>query len=201
LHAGIQVKEHKASIPFQRSVLAAEIAERMYPQITFGRVKFQKALALCEMHLGMDLDGHYKRDAAGPFDNRMMRSVSKQLQDQQWFQEVKREGGKGWQYEPMEKHGGHRKYFERYWGNKQDEFDNLIHLLSRMDSRQAEIVATLYSAWRDFLAEGKQPTDNELVTEVRTNWHDSKKAIEPETWHKAIDWMRKEGLVPDSKQG
>lgn len=192
-------KGHKANIHFKRSVLAAEIAERMHHQSKFGRVKFQKVLALCDLHLGMDIGGNYLRDAAGPFDNKMMRSITSQLKKQKWFQSVKREDGYGTKYEPMEKTGGHQEYFYKYWGDKLSEFNQLLALLEPMKTEQAEIVATLYSAWHDFLKQGKQPTDEELVIEVRTNWHESKKRIEPSRWHKAIDWMRKKSLFPKQR--
>ena len=189
-------KTIKANIHFKRSVLAAEIAKRMQHQNKFGRIKFQKILVLCDLHLDMDIGGNYQRDAAGPFDNRMMRSITSQLAKQKWFKPVKPKDGYGTKYVPMEKAGGHQEYFYKYWGDKLDRFNELLALLGPMTTEQAEIVATLYSAWHDFLEQGEQPTDEELVTEVRTNWHESKKRIEPARWHKAINWMRQKALVP-----
>lgn len=189
-------KNIKANIHFKRSVLAAEIAERMQHQNKFGRIKFQKILVLCDLHLDMDIGGNYQRDAAGPFDNRMMRSITSQLAKQKWFKPVKPQDGYGTKYVPMEKAGGHQEYFYKYWGDKLDKFNELFALLEPMTTEQAEIVATLYSAWHDFLEQGKLPTDEELVTEVRTNWHESKERIEPARWYKAINWMRQKKLCP-----
>jgi type I restriction enzyme S subunit len=61
---------------------------------------------------------------------------------------------------------------------------------------QCEFVATLYEAWNDFIIDGKKTTDNQLVDEVLTNWHESKERIERDRWLDALDWMRKKDIVP-----
>ena len=65
-----------------------------------------------------------------------------------------------------------------------------------MDTKRCEIVATLYSAWEDFLNQGKIPDDEAIVNEVLNNWHESKKRIEKKRWRKALEWMRENGYVP-----
>ena len=71
----IRGEVRKAPAAFQRIVLAAEILDRLHNDPNFHRVKFQKVLYLCEHHLGIDLQGNYWRQAAGPLDNRMLYSI------------------------------------------------------------------------------------------------------------------------------
>jgi hypothetical protein len=65
-----------------------------------------------------------------------------------------------------------------------------------LDTKASEIVATLYAAWNDFLLAGKTPTDDELISEVRHNWHPEKLSIPPDQWITGLAWMRKSQLIP-----
>lgn len=180
---------------FQRSVLAAEIIARIGNARTFGRVKLQKALILAEGHLQLaEIESQPMRAAAGPFDNAMMRSIQSQLQKSQWYEY--RKDGDPLKFVPLAKAGGHKQYFERYWGAKEAAFAALMDLLAKLDTQRSEIVATLYSAWNDFLIDQKPVTDDALVAEVLTNWDPAKTAIPEDKWRKAIGWMRGKGLVP-----
>lgn len=190
----------EANIYFKRSVLAAEIVNQMHKSPTFGHVKFMKTLYLVEQLAHVALEGHYHRAAAGPLDNHMIRSVDNQMKKQKWFRAVPRDtaGGKpgGYTYEAMEKAGGHREWFEKYWEGARAKIQAVIDLLQRLDTQQCEIIATLYSAWADRLSAGQTVTDDAIITEVLTNWHESKQAITRDRWAKALGWMRKKELVP-----
>jgi type I restriction enzyme S subunit len=186
--------KRKANIPFQRAVLAAEIVSRLHKEPTFGRVKFQKILYLCEHHLGMNLGGNYRREAAGPFDNALMRSVQSQIEKQKWFHIAKDEARST--FIPLEKAGGHKKYYDNYWSDYQEGLDSLIALLRRIKSEPCEIITTLFAAWNDILIEGMTVTDDAIIRDVRTNWHESKKRFSTDRLKKALQWMREKDLVP-----
>jgi type I restriction enzyme S subunit len=180
---------------FQRSVLAAEIIARIGQHPTFGRVKLQKALILAEGQLQLaEIESQPVRAAAGPFDNAMMRSIQSQLQKSQWYEYKK--DGTPLKFAALAKVGGHKQYFDRYWGAKEAAFAALMAVLARLTTRQAEIVATLYSAWNDFLIDNKPVTDDALVAEVLTNWDPAKTAIPEAKWRAALPWMGSRGLVP-----
>jgi hypothetical protein len=61
---------------------------------------------------------------------------------------------------------------------------------------QCEIVATLYGAWNDFIINGENPTDDQIVDEVLTNWHERKERITRDRWLAALGWMRQKDIVP-----
>lgn len=192
----VAAQPKKANVHFQRSVLAAEIVDQYQGMPKFGRTKLQKAVILAERHLRMDeIQSKPRRAAAGPFDNPMMQSIHAQLERQKWFQPKKSHGGR-YEYIPLEKRGGHRRYFDRYWGSKREAFDHLLTLLKPMSTDQTEIVATLYMAWNDFLIRGEQVDDDRLVHEVLHHWDESKRRFSEDRWHNAISWMRKHHLVP-----
>src|SRR5690606_13360441 len=75
----------KSIIYFQRAVLAAEIVNNLKDEFTFGRVKFQKLVYLCEHACNMNLQDRYVKFAAGPFDNNFMHSINQEFKKQKWF--------------------------------------------------------------------------------------------------------------------
>lgn len=185
-----------ANVHFRRSVLAAEIAERLYEEPTFGHVKMEKMLFLTERLCHIDIGSHYHRDAAGPYDNNALRSIDSQLKKQKWF-EVRRTE-KGNRYVPMQNRGNHKTYFNRYYSSVASTFDKIINTFKTQRTEQCEIVATLYSAWEDLEHCNKPFTDADIVNEVLNNWHESKKRISQDRWLSAIQWMRENGFAPNA---
>lgn len=187
-------KAKGANVHFKRSVLAAEIANRLYEEPTFGHVKMEKLIFLTEHLCHIDTGSHYHRDAAGPYDNTALRSIDKQMKQHQWFALTKKD--KGYRYMPMDKRGDHKKYFDKYYASVLPMFDKVIETFKISSTEQCEIVATLYSAWNDLLHRSQPFTDDDILNEVLNHWHESKKRISSSRWQKALDWMRKNGFVP-----
>ena len=185
-----------ANVHFRRSVLAAEIADRLCEEPTFGHVKMEKILFLSERMCRIDIGSHYHRDAAGPYDNRALHSIDSQLKKQKWF-EVKHTD-KGNRYVPMQNRGKHSIYFTRYYADVLPMFEKIIATFKTWNTERCEIVATLYSAWEDMLHTNKPFTDADIVSEVLNNWHESKKRISQERWHNALQWMRDNGFTPEN---
>ncbi len=187
-------KVKTANVHFKRSVLAAEIADRLCEERTFGHVKMEKLIFLTEHLCHIDIDSHYHRDAAGPYDNRALRSIDSQMKKQKWF-EAKKED-KGYRYLPMQNRGGHKKYFEKYYTDIEPMFDKVIDTFKSSTTEQCEIVATLYSALNDLMHSHRSFTDDDILNEVLNNWHESKRRIARERWQTALNWMRNQGFTP-----
>ncbi|MDY5630921.1 MAG: restriction endonuclease subunit S [Bacteroidaceae bacterium] len=195
VETAVKTNTTTANVHFRRSVLAAEIAERLYEEPTFGHVKMEKMLFLTERLCRIDIGSHYHRDAAGPYDNRALRSIDSQLKKQKWF-DVKRTE-KGNRYVPMQNRGKHKSYFDKYYSAVLPTFEKIIDTFKTQNTERCEIVATLYSAWEDFLNSNKTFTDADIVNEVLNNWHESKKRISQDRWLSAIQWMRENGFAPN----
>jgi len=195
VETNVKTSTTSANVHFRRSVLAAEIANRLCDEPTFGHVKMEKMLFLAEHCCHIDIGSHYHRDAAGPYDNKALRSIDSQLKKQKWFEVQRTE--KGYRYVPMQNRGKHKIYFNRYYSGIVPMFDKIINTFKTQNTERCEIVATLYSAWEDLLHSNKSFTDANIVNEVLNNWHESKKRISQERWLKAIQWMRDNGFAPD----
>ncbi|HBO69731.1 MAG TPA: hypothetical protein DD658_06185 [Deltaproteobacteria bacterium] len=195
----VAVSETKWTAPptFQRAVLATEIVHQLHREPTFGRVKFQKILHLSEHHVGADIDGNYYRQAAGPLDPKMIRSVESQMEKQKWYRAQKED--KGTKYVPLENAGRHRKYFDRYWLSRKERLDALINLLRSKNTEFCEIVDTLFAAWNDLIIASTEFDDGTIIKEFLGNWHESKKRFGEERLHETLRWMRGNGLVPTGR--
>ena len=182
---------------FKRAVFAAEVVHQLHDEQRFGAVKHEKIVHLCELHLDLhaDLDRHAYKKAAGPYDPGARRSVERIFRDQKWFGTSKL-NGKRVVYTPLEKAGGHKSYFTRYFGHKASGVQTIIDLLRPLGTEQCEIIATLYAVWNDFLLDGRQPTDDEIVGSVLNDWHPAKKQIAETRWRAALPWMRQHSLTP-----
>jgi len=183
---------------FKRAVLAAEIVHQLHREQRFGSVKLEKLLFLSEKHFSLeaDMQSHYYRQAAGPYDPKAMRSIVSNLRSHKWFDTSKINGRT--QYTPLEKVGQHADYYARYFAHARDGINLLITRLKAASTEQCEIVATLYSAWFDLKAKNEPFVDEDIIREVTHNWHPSKQRIEEARWYRALAWMREHRLTPDN---
>ncbi|TPL76250.1 restriction endonuclease subunit S [Mesorhizobium sp. B2-3-13] len=193
-------KPHRSKF---RLLVGAEITHRHQGNAKFGRVKLQKELFLAETHVGIsELQGNYLREAAGPFDRALI-DETERLLELEGFYRVKQSDGVGGAviYMPLTRAGQHADDLKTLLGRQRvGALRNLIILLSDLDRRQVEAVATLYAVWNDMLMDGQQPDDAAIISGVLTEWHMEKgekfKDADLRHW---LDWMKRNGLVPKGK--
>ena len=162
----------------------------------FGHVKAEKIAHLVEAHLGIDLERVPFKDAAGPNDYPHLKKVESRARKANWFDVLQQ--NKDGAYVFSKKHG-FDALLDRTanaLGERIADVDALLKLLLPLNTRQAEIVATLYAAWNNLLLLGRSPQDEDVVYEARENWHESKLKIDREKFFKGLEWMRNQGLVP-----
>jgi len=188
--------EEKRRTVFKRLVLSAYILDNICDEPTAGRVKFEKLLYLSEHCAKIPLHSEFRRAAAGPYDSAALYSIENQLKKNKWFKRQKSKSD-SCTYTRLENSSGYAPYLDTNFDNEQKSMiDKLLCLFKTERTITCEIVATLYGAWNDFLLEGASPTDNQIVDEVMTNWHESKERIELDRWFKALKWMRRNDIVP-----
>lgn len=162
----------------------------------FGHVKAEKIAHMVEAYLGIDLEREPIKDAAGPNDYPHLMKVESRARKANWFDVKKKKDADAYAF--SKKHGFDALLLKtmKALGERADEVDALINLLLPLNSRQAEIVATLYAAWNNLLLQGQSPDDEAIVHEARENWHASKLKIERDKFFRGLRWMREHGLVP-----
>lgn len=164
--------------------------------IHFGHVKAEKIAHLIEAHLGIDLERMPVKAAAGPNDYPHLKKVESRAQKANWFVVRQQKADGAYVFHKERGFDALLGKTAEALGERAAEVDALINLLLPLNTRQAEIVATLYAAWNNLLLLGCSPSDEDIVYEARENWHASKLGIEREKFFRGLEWMRKQGLVP-----
>lgn len=169
---------------------------------TYGHVKAEKITHLAECISGIDLDRTPRKEAAGPYDNHSFKYVLEHARHNGYFKFDRRSivlGGYrqgGYQLEKGPNFNDAIELFKTALHEQKSAIEELIDFIVPMNTEQAEIFTTIYAGWNNLLLDGKQPTDEEIVTESREQWHVNKKKIDRDKFFKAIQWMRQKNIVP-----
>lgn len=191
-----QQKSQRSTTYFKRAVLAAEIVSELHNEPTFGRIKFQKLVYLCEHVAEMNLKQRYSKHAAGPFDNKFMHSIEKEFLKQKWFKiEKKKEAGFTRSvFAPLQDSFKYRPYFESYFAESADSIKYVIELFRKQKTDFTEIVATLVACFWE-LEEKEEPFTKHKLVELFYAWSDKKKRFDQSTVLMAWEWIKDKQLV------
>lgn len=182
---------------FHRVVLAARIVDEYHNERTFGSVKFQKVLYLCENSSRMSLTTHYTKQAAGPMDNRFIYKVRNEFEKQGWFRVQKTGSGKLSKVDfiPLENAGGYKKYYERYYSETDEPITHLINIFRRWKTKDVELVATIFSCMNELNKEGSQTSEDNIVKRVY-DWHKEKAKYSEDDILCCYRWMEENRITP-----
>lgn len=185
-----------------RAGIGCYVVQKLAGYKTFGRVALMKHEYLAEAHVGVNFDGHYLRQAAGPLDNWVYRFEEEAVR-KDWFMT-----------EETKTRDGHKKIIYRKGAEldvkasaafaalpqaQRDELDRMLALLGGKPTEDVEIIATLFAVWNDFLIDGHSPSDEDIVTGFREHWHEKKQKFTAKSLHTWLDWMRRNSLVPTGR--
>jgi hypothetical protein len=177
----------------KRTVLAAEIVHKLNNEYTLGHLKLQKIMYLCQHTTNMNIHTNFLKQAMGPYDPTLMRSIDKQFITHKWFQYRPNDYPK---YKLLEKAGEHKKWYETYFENQLNEIDFIIEKFRKFKTDRVEIIATVFACWKDAL-ENKQLINDELLIQKFYAWSENKAKYTSEEIKNEIEWMLKEGIYPN----
>lgn len=184
-----------------RAAIGCYTIRKMSQQPYFGRTTAMKSLYLGEACVGLNLRFQPEREAAGPLDHWIYR-FEEEGKQKEWFKAVENtsNGKMKVEYQPGKMLAAQAAQAEMQLTQYQrKEFDRLLDLLSDKKTEEVEIIATLFAAWNDFLIDGHAPRDDEIVTEVRENWHVKKERFTPTQLRQWLGWLRQHNLVPQGR--
>lgn len=165
---------------------------------TFGHVKAEKIAHMVEACAGINLDRNPIKDAAGPNDFHHLKKVESRARKAGFFNF---NSGKGERYS-FKKSRRFNDIIEKTrvaLGENLHGLNKIIELMLPMDTRQAEIFATVYAAWNNLLIRNEEVSDEAIVYEARENWHKNKLGIPRPKFFKAIEWIREIDMIPKGK--
>lgn len=165
----------------------------------FGRTAAAKVMYLAQAHVGLELNLKPERKAAGPLDP-WIYDFERQGQDKRWFEVNEKtlaNGRKKTEYRCLSALSEPAAKAEALMSpGQKTEFDRLIYALADKKTEEVEIITTLFAVWNDFLIDGVQPTDAQIISDVRENWHESKARFTPAELGRWLDWLRRENIIP-----
>ena len=185
------------SIYFRRVVLAAEIVYQLHTEFTFGRVKFQKLVFLCENACNMELNQRYTKFAAGPFDNRFMHSINKEFKRLKWFDVKIRVSGdyRVPVYSKSENVEKYKNYYQNMYGEFDYSIQKIIETFRKQKTRQVELVATIYSCILEIFKDKKTVTEENLI-KLFYSWAKEKKKFSKKEILQTLKWMIENKIMP-----
>lgn len=165
----------------------------------FGRTAAAKVMYLAQAHIGLDLDLKPEREAAGPLDT-WIYDFERQGQERNWFEVNEKtlaNGRKKTEYRCLSALSEPAAKAEALMTlDQKAEFDRLIYALADKTTEEVEIIATLFAVWNDFLIDGAQPTNTQIISDVRENWHERKARFTPAELDRWLNWLRRENIIP-----
>ncbi len=192
-------QSHFEKVVERRLALTSLIVDRSKKDPTLGRVKLAKMFYLADAHLKLNMEAQYLREVAGPLDSRLFYNEKWGIESRgirlSYFRRI--DNKKGFRYFPSVNIDQIVNKAKVLFVEKLENIDWLISLIQPLNTEQAEIVTTLYACWNDLLVKTSQATDDEIISEIHSNWHDSKKRFTKDKLGNALEWMRSKGLVPD----
>lgn len=187
-----------SSQPPLRAVVGAYAIRALGPM---GRMAVMKGGYLAEAYAGVsELGGSYQRKAAGPYCSAVIDGMERDAALSFSIQKV----------EPVEPNGRVTYRFPQGFAPPSDLLKELIgedravcligllDLLKDLSREGVEAAATLYAVWNDLLAAGKAADDDAICNGVLNDWHPEKaKKFTRSDLDHWLDWMRRNGLVPN----
>lgn len=191
-----QTKKQSKNNYFKRVVLAGEIANQLHEEPTFGHIKFQKIVYLCEKVINLDVEKRYSKQVAGPFDNKFMHSIDLEFKKQKWF-DVRQEGKfKKYVYSPLENIPMQNVYFNRYFEQYKEDISWIIDTFRKSKTNKVELVATIYACLEEFKKENEMFSKNRLFEKIYS-WSDRKLQFSEKEISNMHQWMIESELTPE----
>lgn len=182
----------------KRLILASIIVAKLHKSKSFGATKFAKVFYVTDMICGQNLKTNYYREAAGPVDYNILynknNSVEILARKHNYFNAI---------------HIDNKTHFklgdniheindkaQLIFGDSILEISRVISLFDSLDTKQSEIIATIYACWNDLIIERENVTDQLIVDEVKKYWHENKIKLSNQRLNKALQWLRDVNLIP-----
>ena len=186
------------NIPVAAHVIAGHIVNRSHQSRGWGRTKLQKSLHLIGYCMQLNLGNEYIRNTAGPDDQQLMNYIDQKFKQYRHVAKVSEklpDGRTRYSYIPTAMIQDIEIAYEQYPKELRDQIDALIDKLNTMDLAGAEILSTLYAVWNNRIIKREQITDDLLIADFYA-WSTHKADFEEARVKRALDYMRKENIIP-----
>ena len=178
---------------FAQAILLCKIIEKLN-NYNLERVKAEKTLYLIEKEVGFDFDNNYAREAAGPLSEAIYKCEAVISKSNKWVKVNKVK--KHIEYEILSDFNKYNQYYNKYYSGYDDKIEKVIEIIKNCSTDKAEMIATLYASWNDFIIKKEKISNLKIVKDVRENWNDTKKRFNEKNWSDVLEEMKQIGLIP-----
>ena len=185
-------------IPVATHIIAGHIVNRSHKSRGWGRTKLQKSLHLIGYCMQLNLGNEYIRNTAGPDDQQLMDYIDQKFRQYRHVNKVCEklpDGKTHYSYTPTPMIQDVEVAYEKYSKELREQVDALIDKLNTIDLAGAEILSTLYAVWNNRIIKQEQITDDLLIADFYA-WSTHKVDFEEARVKRALDYMRKENIIP-----
>jgi len=192
-----EASKQRQQLHFKRVVLAAEIVSKLFNEPTFGRIKFQKLVYLCEHVAQMNLTYRYSKQAAGPFDNKFMHSIHTEFKRLKWFdvQIIKENNFSRNKYVPLDNINGYLSYYSSYFTNEDEQIQTVIDLFRTKKTDETELAATVFACYLELSEKGELSKSSLL--QLFYSWSEKKQRFTEIQIIDSFNWLIKNSLIPE----
>ncbi|GAB1417220.1 hypothetical protein MASR2M117_26260 [Paludibacter sp.] len=197
----VQPELNKQQAFLRKLMLASHIINELCEESTFGHTKLMKLLYLSEQVGGMALQTNYKKFAAGPFDGKTLTLIDKEFEKNKWFAihkntfSVNGQQREATVYKKTDKSLLYKKHFDNYFESEAETINKIIELFRKEKTQMAEIVATLYFAWKELLTANTIISEDSLVKGFY-QFHKEKRKFTKEQILLGYEYMQSNKLYP-----
>ena len=193
----VSTKMLTATPEFTAQIIAlAQYNHNQTQRPTFGRVKAAKTLQLAESIAGIDLDRKPEKWAAGPHDEAHLKACENWAETNKFFRFRKRDTG-GYDFIKLSNYQDLLATAKKALQPYSVKLEKIITILAPMNSKEAEVFATVHAAWNNLIVDDVEISDDAIVREARDDWHSDKFDIEESKFRDAILLIRQKGVEPD----
>jgi len=184
---------HPSVLAYQKALLMCRVLDLLGNNAR-GRIHVQKCLFAVECLLKMPFQTQYTRYQHGPYDTRIT-DYEALINGNNWFTV---QNGSPVTYRKGTHFDAYLAEYMKVFAKMDSKIREIVEFLKPMKTSQAERVATLLAAWNDFILDGTtEPTDQQIVDEVMTNWTPNKANIQVSTWQDTLNKLKQSGFVPN----
>lgn len=176
---------------FAQAVLLTKVLDEL-GEYHSGRVKVAKTLYVLENHIGFDFEVDPLRKVAGPLDKQYY-DAEAIVRHNNWFNVL--EDTSNVKFFVGKDKDKYLDYYDKYFKEYDSEIQRIIDVFKNLNMNEAELLATAYASWNDFIIKGESFNKDDIVEDIFA-WDDSKKRFPKEAWLGAIAELEAKGLSP-----
>ncbi|HCD9515756.1 TPA: hypothetical protein NGI80_000205 [Legionella pneumophila] len=194
----------KFSVNEVRLTLGTMIVKSLSNSKGFGKTKFAKVFYIADMMSKKNLKTKYYREIAGPIDYNILynKKVSiEKLASEKGYFSTEQQDGKRVKYILGDNIDEIENLKEKIFGNELIIIENIINKFKNLNTKQAEVVATLFACWNDLLIDQNEITDEIIIEEFHNNWHLSKQRFPKQKLLKILQKMKEHDIIPQGMKG